>query len=152
MGRDSGDGRWGEMLGFDELHGRAQIIDAVSGSARRLQVSRDPGDAADQAFAVDERDLVGQTPALEVVGIEVEFELLVDGGGGSNHDAILLEIAFAEGGREDLGGGAADEIGLCSGPAALDQRRIDNPVATLEILDEEDHVGDPVEELFDKPH
>lgn len=149
LGGDLADAWGGDVFGSDELHRPTEIVRTIFTVGRRLQVARNTGRATASAIVGNQRDLVGQAPALEMTWIEVEFELLGDGGDGSHHETILLEIALAEGSRKNLGGGAADEIDLFAGPAALDQCRIDDPVATLEVLDEKHHVGDVVEELLD---
>ena len=82
----------------------------------------------------------------------MELQPVDDGPAGGAHRPILAQVALAEGRREELGRGPAQELLLALDTAALHQGLVDNKVASGSVLDEVDDVGRAVEELLEGFH
>jgi hypothetical protein len=76
----------------------------------------------------------------------VQFQLVFDIGIAGQHRHVLREVSLAERMGKHLGRRAPDQRRLVPLAATLDQGLIDHHIAPFDILDEEHHVRQSVEQ------
>src|SRR5262249_20819371 len=102
------------------------------------------------SIMVKERHLMGQAPYRFLIGIEMQFELIVNCLTVRNHMLILGGITGTEPGRKHVKRRAPDQLALLLATTTLHQRAIDNGITTTSILHKEHNIGKLIKERLCK--
>lgn len=135
------------VVGEDVFAGPGEATVVAGGGAGVVVEAHHSGDAEDGTARTEERKFAGYIPTGHAVGALHQPDLVDEGRTGVHDAAIFLDVLRGERGRVEVEVGAAEHLGFGAAAMKREERAVHLHVAVAAVFEEEEDVGEDVEEL-----